>query len=113
MAPRSARLLCVGTDLELMETRCAVLSKSGYDAQSATISDAEILLRREEFDLIIVSAWLSDSERYRVLAAAGSTPTYVMEGLTLASELLAEVERLLQSHAGSRTVHPLARFKHN
>jgi DNA-binding response OmpR family regulator len=97
MAPRSARLLCVGTDLELMETRCAVLSKSGYDAQSATVSNAEILLRREQFDLIVVSAWLSESERDRVTAAAGSTPTCILQGLTLASELLAQVERLLPS----------------
>ena len=56
MPRRSARLLCVGTDLEPRKTRCAVLSQSGYDAQSATISDAEILLRREEFDLISLNS---------------------------------------------------------
>ena len=95
MAPRSARPLCAGNDLELMKTRCAELSQSGYDAQSATISDAEILLRREDFDLIVVSARLSESERDRVIAAAGNTPTCILQGLTLASELLAEVERLL------------------
>jgi hypothetical protein len=36
-----------------------------YDAKSATVPEAEILLRPEEFGLVILSAWLSQEERVR------------------------------------------------
>jgi hypothetical protein len=91
----SARLLCVGKDLALLRTRCAVLSQSGYDAQSATVPEAELLLLTEKFDLIIVSAFLDEWEKGRILSAAGKMPTLVLRGLTLAPALLVEVERLL------------------
>jgi hypothetical protein len=97
MASRSARLLCVGKELDLLRTRCDVLSQSGYDGQSASLEEAEALLLKEEFDLVIVSAWLTESERDRILAAAGLTPTLVLHKLTFAPELLAEVERRLSS----------------
>jgi hypothetical protein len=74
-----------------------VLSRYGYDATSATVAEAEILLRNEEFDLVIVSAFLSQSEKGCAISAAGETSTLVLEGVTLAPELLAEVERLLSS----------------
>jgi hypothetical protein len=63
MPTRPTRLLCVGRDLDYLRTRCAVLSQSGYDAQSATVPEAELLLLTEEFDLIIVSAFLDEWER--------------------------------------------------
>ena len=96
MATRLTRLLCVGKDPALLRTRCAVLSQSGYDARSATVSEAELLLLTEEFDLIIVSAFLDEWEKGRVLAAAGTMPTLVLRGLTLAPALLVEVERVLE-----------------
>jgi|HubBroStandDraft_6_1064221.scaffolds.fasta_scaffold856379_2 hypothetical protein len=97
MPTRPARLLCVGKEQELLQTRCAVLSQSGHDGQSATLEEAEILLRTSKFDLVIVSAWLSEWERGRILAAAGKTPALVLTELTLAEDLLAQVERLLPS----------------
>jgi hypothetical protein len=95
MSSRPARLLCVGGELDFLQTRCAVLSHSGYDAKSATVAEAVHLLRIEEFDLIIVSAFLSREEQTSVISAAGETPTLVLEGLTFAPELLAKVERML------------------
>jgi hypothetical protein len=95
MQSRPARLLCVGNDVANLRTRCEVLTRSGYIAESAALPDAKRLLQTEAFDLVIVSAWLSDWERGRILSAAGKTPTYVMTELTLAYKLLAEVERLL------------------
>jgi hypothetical protein len=89
------RLLCVGKDIDLLRTRCAVLHQSGYFAESATVQEAEILLRTEEFDLIVVSAFLDEGEKDRILAAAGKTHTLVLRGLVLAPELLVEVERRL------------------
>jgi hypothetical protein len=95
MPTRSARLLCTGNDPILLETRCSVLIQSGYDAQAATLTEAETLLHREQFDLVVVSAWLTEWERGRILAAAGKTPAYALPELTLADELLAQVERRL------------------
>jgi hypothetical protein len=89
------RLLCVGKDLVLLRTRCAVLSQSGYDAQSASVPEARILLRTEGFDLIIVSAFLGEWEKGCILSAAGKMPTLMLRGLTLAPDLLVEVERIL------------------
>jgi hypothetical protein len=89
------RLLCVGKDLALLRTRSAVLRQSGYDAQSATVPEAELLLLTEKFDLIIVSAFLDDSEKDRILSPAGAMPTLMLRGLTLDPDLLVEVERML------------------
>jgi hypothetical protein len=89
------RLLCVGKDLDLLRTRCAVLRQSGYSAESATVPEAELRLGTEEFDLIIVSAFLDEREKDSILAAAGTMRTLLLRGLVLAPELLVEVERIL------------------
>jgi DNA-binding response OmpR family regulator len=106
MPTRPTRLLCVGNDSDLLRTRCAVLSQSGYDADSATVSGAELLLLIEKFDLIIVSAFLDDSEKDHILAAAGTMPTLMLRGLTHARQLLGEVERMLDetvSNVGTKS----------
>jgi hypothetical protein len=84
MPSQPARLLCVGNEVNLLQIRCAVLKSDGYDAESVTVEEAEILLRTEEFDLIIVSAWLEEREKVRVLEAAGKTPALVLTELTFA-----------------------------
>jgi hypothetical protein len=91
----AARLLCVGNDQDHLPTRCAVLSYSGYNPKSAALPEAEALLRTEEFDLVIVSAWLDEWEKGKILATAGKTPALVLTEFTLADKLLAQVERML------------------
>jgi DNA-binding response OmpR family regulator len=93
------RLLCVGNELDHLESRCAVLNHSGYDAKSATVAEAMKLLRTEEFDLVIVSALLSQEERRSVISAAGNTPTLVLDGVTFPRELLGKVARGLEPTA--------------
>jgi hypothetical protein len=95
MPSRPARLLCVGKELDSLQTRCAVLSQSGYDAKSAIVAEAEILLRTEQFDLVILSAFLSQEEKSSVISAAGETPTLALDGVTFPLELLAQVGRML------------------
>jgi DNA-binding response OmpR family regulator len=95
MPSHPARLLCIGNGRDHLETRCAVLASAGYDAKSASLAEAETILRTEQFDLIIVSAWLEEWEKGRILKAAGKTPTLVLTELTLAGRLLAQVEQLL------------------
>jgi CheY-like chemotaxis protein len=101
MHPRPARLLCIGKELEVLHTRCAVLRRAGYDTRAATLAEAEALLRRQEVDAVIVSAWLSEWEKGRILSTAVNTPTLVLDGFTLARDLLAKVEKLL-SPAGEQ-----------
>jgi hypothetical protein len=86
------RLLCAGPDSALLETRCAVLRYSGYEVQAATLEKAETFLRDEVYDLLIISALLTDQEETRMLAAARKTPAYVLDGLTLADDLLDQVK---------------------
>jgi DNA-binding response OmpR family regulator len=69
----AARLLCVGKTPYLLESRCAVLTHSGYEAHAATLSEAEILVRTEQYDLVIVSAWLSEWDRERILSSRKNT----------------------------------------
>jgi hypothetical protein len=95
MPYRPGRLLCTGDEADLLHSGCAVLRHCGYQAQAATVQEAEILLQTEKYDLVIISAWLSERESGQILSAAGETPTYVLRGLTFTSELLAQVERLL------------------
>ena len=95
MAPKPARILCVGNDANLLATRCAVLNRSGYDATCATVIEAETLLGSGKYDLVVVSAMLADSEKRRVLSAASHGSALVLRGLTMAPELLALVEARL------------------
>jgi hypothetical protein len=36
------RLLCVGNELDHLESRCAVLASAGHDAKSTSAAEAEI-----------------------------------------------------------------------
>jgi CheY-like chemotaxis protein len=92
-----ARLLCVGEDTQSLEFRCAVLQRAGYHATPASVPEAETFLQTEHFDLVIVSAWLQEGENEKVVTSAGKTPTLVLTRLTLAQDLLGQVERLLQN----------------
>ena len=96
---KRARLLCVGVESNLLSIRCEVLKSSGYSAQTASLEDAADLIKKEAFDLIIVSAFLSEADQQRVLFAAGDTPTLVLKGITVAPELLAAVEGNLATSA--------------
>jgi hypothetical protein len=56
----------------------------------------KVLLRTgEEFDLTIALHRRVNGERIRILPYANEMPTYKSLGLTLAAELLVQVERLL------------------
>lgn len=99
MLSKRAHILCVGTEPNLLELRCAVLQHVGYETRTSTPREAESLLETEQFDLVVLSARLSDEERRLVLAAAGDTPTLVLEGLMMPRDLLKEVERRLSKVA--------------
>jgi hypothetical protein len=83
----AARILCVELDVAVLESRCAVLKVSGYDAASASPQVAEMVLRSRKFDLIVLSR-LSDSDLHRVTNFADGADVLVLEELTFPSELL-------------------------
>jgi hypothetical protein len=70
--------------------------QNGYGAMCSLFLGAEEILRSEHFDLIVVSAFLRDQEKAEVLAIVdGKTPTIMLEGLTMAPELLTLVKSQL------------------
>jgi hypothetical protein len=94
------RILCVGKDADLLRTRCGVLQRSGYNARETLYPQSENLLRTERFDLIIISFFLSDQEKSQIIKLiAGTTPTIMLQGLTLPPELL----RLVEQHLSIRS----------
>jgi len=96
MPTSSARILCIGKDSGLLRSRCAVLAHGGYDAHYVMYPDAEHLLSREPFDLIILSAILSGEEKDHIRTLVGDTPPILtLKKLVFASELLRDVEQQL------------------
>jgi hypothetical protein len=84
----AAKILCVELDVAVLETRCAVLRYAGYDAASASPQVAEMVLRSQEFDLILLSTMLSDSDLLRIISLADGAAVLVLDGLTMPSELI-------------------------
>jgi CheY-like chemotaxis protein len=98
------KILCVEADLAVRESRCAVLNKSGYDATAAASQLADIVLRIQKFDLIVLSA-TSDCDWHRIFNLADGADVLVLDGFTMPLELLWLVaERLsrLQQRAQPR-----------
>jgi DNA-binding response OmpR family regulator len=83
------RVLTVGTDVDLLETRQALLASRGYDPLIATLEDVDEKLRSDRFDLVILSATLSQEEKRDIQAKlpAGTRPL-LLETLVWPEELL-------------------------
>jgi CheY-like chemotaxis protein len=97
---RSPKILCVDSDPFVLESRCAVLKYSGYDAASASPQAAEVVLRSQKFDLIVIST-VSDQDLHRILSVSDGAEVLVLDGLIMASKLLSLVaQRLQRSLAG-------------
>jgi hypothetical protein len=77
----AAKILCVELDVGLLKSRCDVLKYSGYDAASASPQLAEIMLRCQKFDLIVLSK-LSDSDLHRIINFADGANVLVLDGFT-------------------------------
>jgi CheY-like chemotaxis protein len=95
---RAAMILCVEDNVAVLESRCAVLKYSGYDAASASTQLAEIMLRSKKFDLIVVST-VSDHDLHRIIGFSNGAGLLVLDGITKPSELLSLVSQRLNDHA--------------
>lgn len=110
MPANQTPILCVGNDPNLLEIR-GVLERAGYPSLPASIEDAEVLLRRGKFDLVILSTRLSDDDNARILYVAGDTPALVFPELTLPRDLLSEVEnQIARRSARFATVDRVAKL---
>jgi DNA-binding response OmpR family regulator len=90
------RVLTVGTDVALLATRQALLVSRGYDSVIATPEDFDEKLRSAKFDLVILSAILSQEERGRILAELPSgRRLLVLETLVWPNDLLRMVAEAL------------------
>jgi hypothetical protein len=86
----AAKILCVEPHLAILESRCAILKYSGYDAVSASPQLAEIVLRGQNFDVIVLSN-LSHADLHKIINLADGANVVVLYELTLPSELLSLV----------------------
>jgi hypothetical protein len=93
----AAKILCVESDSTVLESRCTVLKISGYDAASASPQLAEIMLRSQKFDLIVVST-VCDFDLHRILGLSDGAEVLVLDGLTMPAELLSLVAQRLNRH---------------
>jgi CheY-like chemotaxis protein len=93
----AAKILCVEADAAVLESRCAVLTISGYDAASASPEVAEIVLRSQKFDLIVLSR-PRDSDLHRIINLSDGADILVLEEITMPSELLSLVAQRLIRH---------------
>jgi hypothetical protein len=99
------RILCVGSDELVLKYRCAVLTRSGYEAQAANLPEACQQLRAEKFNLVIVSPLGAESEGNFLASVPFETKTLVLPGLIFPRELLAAVlDRLPDGRRGMAAV---------
>ena len=88
------KILCVEQNVSVRKSRCAILKNSGYDAAPASPKVAEVLLRSQKFDLIVL-ARPTDFDLHRIINLADGADVLVLDELTMPSELLSLVaERL-------------------
>jgi hypothetical protein len=95
MIAKDAKLLCVGKELDLPDICCAVLNRSGFDARSGGLREAEVLLSSEQVRPRHRLSYINAGERGRIISAVGESRTLVLQGVTFPTELLAEVEQRL------------------
>jgi hypothetical protein len=93
----AAKILCVELDLFVLESRCAVLKYSGYDVASASPQVAEILLRSQKFDLIVLSS-LRDYDLQKIINLFDGADVLVLDGFTMPSKMLSLVAQRLNRY---------------
>jgi DNA-binding response OmpR family regulator len=97
MKEKRPQILCVGHEPDLLELRCSILNQAGYDCRAANVEEAEAFLKPRKFDLVIVSARVSEEEKRRVTAFAHGTPLFFLNGVTFPRDLLKKVADLIAS----------------
>jgi hypothetical protein len=93
------RILSVGTDVRLLETRHALLASRGYDPVTATPEDVDEKLHAGSFDLVILSVMLSEEEQGRIQnKLPPGTRLLTLQTLVWPGELLRMVAEVFESN---------------
>ena|ERR1700761_2586568 len=89
------RILCIGKDSGVLRSRCDLLESAGFTAESFIYPDGMERLQQEQFDLILLSAILSEEERNEIRTIVGTAaPILVVPKTIMASSLLAEIDQV-------------------
>jgi hypothetical protein len=93
----AAKILCIEPNVAVVESRCAVLKTSGYDTASASPQVAGIVLRRQKFDLVVVSG-LEEFDLQGIITLSDGADVLVLDAPTIPPELLTLVAQRLNRH---------------
>jgi hypothetical protein len=89
------RILCIGKDSGVLRSRCDLLESAGFTAESFIFPEGIARLQEEQFDLILLSAILTEEERTEIRTLIGaSAPVLVVPKTIMASSLLAEIDQV-------------------
>jgi hypothetical protein len=84
----SIRILNVGVDMTLIETRKLLLASWGFEPTSAYPHDVNGKLAADRFDLVILSVMLGPQEKARILGLLpAGTKVLSLEKLVMPAEL--------------------------
>ena len=85
-------ILCIGSDPHLLESRCLVLQSAGHKTTSLATSEALHALPTKTFDILIISASVSEEDRAALAEVATGTAQIIqLKGFISPNELLALV----------------------
>jgi hypothetical protein len=91
------RILCVGYDLALLTTRCAVLQLNGYHAEAVVLKDALPVMQKTKYDLVILPMKLDGDGDSSVFAdAPEGTRIFQADRFSGPLDLIAKVDSLLR-----------------
>jgi CheY-like chemotaxis protein len=97
------RILCIGNDLDLLSSRCAVLASDGYEAESVDPVQAESALRSVRFDLVILCTTIQVQQKQEFATKIpATTKVLALDGFIRPTELLSAVAHLLASADSAR-----------
>lgn len=99
MTKKRPQILCVGNEPDLLALRCAILDQAGYSCVAAKLEEVETVFKSGTFDLVIVSAGVSEQEKLRAASLAHDTPLVFLNGVTFPRDLLKNVSDLMASRA--------------
>jgi CheY-like chemotaxis protein len=90
------RILCVGVDMRLLNTRQALLDSRGYESWIATPADVDEKMSSGRFDVVILSFMLSELDKRRIKAKIpAETKLVALTGLIMPDDLLRTVAETL------------------
>jgi hypothetical protein len=89
------RILCIGKDPGVLRSRCDLLESAGFTAEGFIFPEGISQLQQEHFDLILLSAILTEEERNEIQTLIGTmAPVLVVPKTIMASSLLADIDQI-------------------